>query len=75
MTGSADYETLPPGNFGLGTSLGPFVYFALGGALKAFSIAFVARKSHIALRKTRLFWSGHRPDAQSISTRLDERTG
>jgi hypothetical protein len=42
MTGSAIYETLPPDNFGLSASLGPFVYFALGGALKAFSIAFVA---------------------------------
>src|SRR5580700_10946010 len=28
MTGSADYETLPPGNFGLSASLGPFVYCA-----------------------------------------------
>ena len=42
MTGSAIYETLPPDNFGLSASLGPFVYFALGGALKAFSIVFVA---------------------------------
>jgi hypothetical protein len=44
-----------PDNFGLSASLEPFVYFALGGALKAFSIAFTKplRRSHFSRNSLR----------------------